>query len=88
MFGDLPSRVKLAYEDLCLKQAAATEYPTTETFEEVSAAWEHWHHISGIEEQFFFRSLGFNGWGWEIEITASITTSAKRETQKILSGES
>ncbi|KAH0849525.1 hypothetical protein HID58_096386, partial [Brassica napus] len=55
LFGDLPSRVKLAYEDLCLKQAVATDLPTTAAFEDVSAAWEHWHHISGIEEQFYFQ---------------------------------
>lgn len=55
MFGDLPSRVKQAYDDLCLKQTAATDLPTTEAFEEVSAVWEHWHHISGIEEQFYFQ---------------------------------
>lgn len=54
-FGDLPARVKQAFEDLFLKQAAATESPSPEAFEEVSAAWEHWHHISSIEEQYYYQ---------------------------------
>ncbi|KAH0880748.1 hypothetical protein HID58_068142, partial [Brassica napus] len=29
--------------------------PSPEAFEEVSAAWKYWHHISGIEEQFYFQ---------------------------------
>ncbi|KAH0872078.1 hypothetical protein HID58_069440, partial [Brassica napus] len=56
MFGDLPSRVKQAYEDLCVKQTEAMNSPSKETFEEASAAWEHWHHIYGIEEQFYFQT--------------------------------
>ncbi|KAJ4889497.1 Endonuclease/exonuclease/phosphatase protein [Raphanus sativus] len=36
-------------------EVVATDSPTTEAFEEVSAAWEHWHHISGIEEQLYFQ---------------------------------
>lgn len=55
MFGDLPTRVKQALEELCSKQTVATEFPSPEAFEEVSAAWEHWPHISGIEEQFYFQ---------------------------------
>lgn len=55
MSGDIPTRVKQALEELCLKQTVATEFPSLEAFEEVSAAWEHWHHISGIEEQFYFQ---------------------------------
>lgn len=50
MCGDLPSRVKHAYEDLCAKQTEAMQNPQTSTFEAASDAWEHWHHISGIEE--------------------------------------
>lgn len=57
MFGDLLSRVEHAYDDLFLKQTVATDFPSTEAFEEVSAGWEHWHHISGLEEQFFFQKL-------------------------------
>lgn len=56
MFGDLPSRVRQAYEDLCVKQTEAMNSPSKETFEEASAAWEHWHHIYGIEEQFYFQT--------------------------------
>lgn len=60
MFGDLPSPVKQAYEDLCAKQNEAMNFPSRETFEEDSsawkhAAWKHWHHISGNEEQFYFK---------------------------------
>lgn len=29
--------------------------PQTSTFEAASDAWEHWHHISGIEEQFYYQ---------------------------------
>lgn len=55
LFGDLPGRVKAAYEDLCVKQTEAMRNPHTTTFEAASDAWEHWHHISGIEEQFYFQ---------------------------------
>lgn len=54
-FGDLSSSVKEAYEVLCTKQTNAMLNPHTTTFEEASNAWEHWHHISGIEEQFFYQ---------------------------------
>ncbi|WZZ81234.1 hypothetical protein YC2023_101806 [Brassica napus] len=30
-------------------------HPHTFTFEKASDAWEHWHHISGSEEQFFYQ---------------------------------
>lgn len=55
MFGDLPTRVKQAYDDLCAKKTIAMESPDTSSFEAASDAWEHWHHISGIEEQFFYQ---------------------------------
>lgn len=55
MFGDLPGRVKQAYNDLCEKQTEAMRNPQTSTFEAASDAWEHWHHISGIEEQFYYQ---------------------------------
>lgn len=55
LFGDLPGRVKAAYEDLCVKQTEAMRNPHTTTFKAASDAWEHWHHISGIEEQFYFQ---------------------------------
>ncbi|KAH0858835.1 hypothetical protein HID58_087096, partial [Brassica napus] len=55
MFGDLPGRVKQAYADLCTKQTEAMQNPQTSTFEAASDAWEHWHHISGIEEQFYYQ---------------------------------
>ncbi|KAH0879593.1 LOW QUALITY PROTEIN: hypothetical protein HID58_066987, partial [Brassica napus] len=63
MSGDIPTRVKQALEELCLKQTVATEFPSLEAFEEVSAAWEHWHHISGIEEQFYFQKVQWLGLG-------------------------
>ncbi|KAH0893910.1 hypothetical protein HID58_056339, partial [Brassica napus] len=64
MCGDLPSHVKHAYEGLCAKQTKAMQNPQTSTFEAASDAWEHWHHISGIEEQFYYQKsrvqwLGF-----------------------------
>ncbi|KAH0867071.1 hypothetical protein HID58_074093 [Brassica napus] len=54
-YGDLPERVKMAFEDLCAKQTEAMQSPQTSTFEAASDAWEHWHHISGIEEQFYYQ---------------------------------
>ena len=55
MFGDLPGKVKHAYNDLCAKQTEAMRNPQTSTFEAASDAWEYWHHISGIEEQFYYQ---------------------------------
>ena len=55
MFGDLTGRVKQALADLCAKQTEAMQNPQTATFEAASDAWEHWHHISGIEEQFYYQ---------------------------------
>lgn len=55
MFGDLPGRVKTTYEDLCKKQTEAMQNPQASTFEAASGAWEHWHHISGLEEQFYYQ---------------------------------
>lgn len=55
MFGDLPARVKQAFDALCVKQNTALQNPQTSTFEEASDAWEHWHHLAGIEEQFFYQ---------------------------------
>lgn len=55
MYGDLPGRVKQAYADLFEKQTAAMQDPQVATFEAASDAWEHWHHISGLEEQFFYQ---------------------------------
>ncbi|KAH0917468.1 LOW QUALITY PROTEIN: hypothetical protein HID58_025128, partial [Brassica napus] len=54
-FGDLPARVKVALEVLCDKQNNAMRNHCTATFEEASDAWEHWHHLSGIEEQFLYQ---------------------------------
>ncbi|KAG2250693.1 hypothetical protein Bca52824_080829 [Brassica carinata] len=47
--------VKQAYNELCAKQTEAMQNPQTSTFEAASDAWEHWHHISGIEEQFYYQ---------------------------------
>lgn len=55
VFGDLSRRVKQAYDDLCAKQTEAMQNPQTSTFEAASDAWEHWHHISGIEEKFYYQ---------------------------------
>ena len=38
MFGDLPGRVKQAYDDLCAKQNEAMQDPQTATFEAASDA--------------------------------------------------
>ncbi|KAH0872433.1 hypothetical protein HID58_069795 [Brassica napus] len=54
-FGDLLARVKVTLEVLSDKQNNAMRNPCTTTFEEASDAWEHWHHLSGIEEQFFYQ---------------------------------
>lgn len=54
-YGDIPGRMKQAYTDLCEKQNVAMMDPQSSTFEAASDAWEHWHHISGIEEQFFYQ---------------------------------
>ena len=54
-FGDLPARVKAAYEELCEKLNNALQNPHTSTFEEASDASENWHHLSGIEEQLFYQ---------------------------------
>ncbi|KAH0859375.1 LOW QUALITY PROTEIN: hypothetical protein HID58_087636, partial [Brassica napus] len=62
-YGDLPERVKMAYEDLCAKQTEAIQSPQTSTFEAASDAWEHWHHISGIEEQFYYQKSRWLGLG-------------------------
>ena len=55
LHGDLHGRVRQAYEELCTRQTEAMQNPQTSTFEAVSDAWEHWHHISGIEELFFYQ---------------------------------
>ena len=54
-FGDISARVKAAFDVLCEKQNNALQNPHTSTFEEASDAWEHWHHLSGIEEQLFYQ---------------------------------
>lgn len=54
-YGNLLTREKQAYDNLCPKQADAMLHPHTFTFEKASDAWEHWHHISGSEEQFFYQ---------------------------------
>lgn len=41
LYGDLPGRVKAAYEDLCAKQTAAMHNPVTSSFEAASDAWEY-----------------------------------------------
>lgn len=41
MFWDLPGRVKLTYDDLCMKQKEAMQNPQASTFEAASDAWEH-----------------------------------------------
>ncbi|KAF3586700.1 hypothetical protein F2Q69_00027365 [Brassica cretica] len=56
MFGDLPGRVKQAYDDLCVKHTEVMQNPQKSTFEEISDAWEHWHHTLSIEDQ------GCSGW--------------------------
>ncbi|KAF2548880.1 hypothetical protein F2Q70_00020395 [Brassica cretica] len=55
MFGDLPGRVKQAYDDLCVKHTEVMQNPQKSTFEEFSDAWEHWHHTLSIEEQFYYQ---------------------------------
>ncbi|CAL9217005.1 unnamed protein product [Arabidopsis halleri] len=52
-YGDLPSRVKAAYEELCAKQNAALQNPREQTYEAVTEASERWNHLASIEEQFF-----------------------------------
>lgn len=52
-YGDLPTRTKAAWEDLYSKQEMVLQNPGADTFEAVSDALEVWHHLAGIEEQFF-----------------------------------
>ena len=86
MYGDLPGRVKAAYEDLCAKQTEAMQNPHTASFEAVSDAWEHWHHISGVEEQFYYKNRGFSGWGLGTGTRGSFIESTKAGTRGILLG--
>ncbi|KAH0914420.1 hypothetical protein HID58_028866, partial [Brassica napus] len=37
------------------QQIEAMQNPQTSTFEAASDAWKKWHHISGIEEQFYYQ---------------------------------
>ncbi|CAL9239425.1 unnamed protein product, partial [Arabidopsis halleri] len=55
-YGDLPSRVKAAYEVLCAKQNEALQNPQEETYEAVTEASERWNHLASIEEQFYQKS--------------------------------
>lgn len=55
MYGNLMERVKVAYDNMCTKQTEAVQNPYTSTFEAASDAWEDWHHISGIEEHFYYQ---------------------------------
>lgn len=79
--------MKLSYENLRLEQAAATDFPTTAAFEDVSAAWEHWHHISGIEEQFCFQKSKIKWLGLGDRYNCFYIMFAKRETQRMPSDE-
>ncbi|KAH0911757.1 hypothetical protein HID58_035078 [Brassica napus] len=54
-YGNRLTRVKQAYDNLCAKQADAMLHPHTFNFEKALDAWKHWHHISGIDEQFFYQ---------------------------------
>ncbi|KAG7536572.1 Reverse transcriptase domain [Arabidopsis suecica] len=52
-YGDLPSRVQAAYEELCAKQNEALQNPQEQTYEAVTEASERWNHLASIEEQFY-----------------------------------
>ncbi|KAG7571789.1 Endonuclease/exonuclease/phosphatase superfamily [Arabidopsis suecica] len=52
-YGNLPSKVKEAYDDLSCKQNAAHLNPQASTFAEVTESSERWNHLATIEEQFY-----------------------------------
>ncbi|KAG7532925.1 Reverse transcriptase domain [Arabidopsis thaliana x Arabidopsis arenosa] len=52
-YGDLPTRVKLAYVDLCQKQNDALTSLHQSSYATVIEAYEKWQHLASIEEQFF-----------------------------------
>ncbi|KAG7536617.1 hypothetical protein ISN44_As13g005530 [Arabidopsis suecica] len=52
-YGDLPTRVKLAYVDLCQKQNDALTSLHQSSYATVIEAYKKWQHLASIEEQFF-----------------------------------
>ncbi|KAG7533326.1 hypothetical protein ISN45_Aa08g009650 [Arabidopsis thaliana x Arabidopsis arenosa] len=52
-YGNIPSKVKEAYDDLCCKQNAAHLNPQASTFADVTESSEKWNHLASIEEQFY-----------------------------------
>lgn len=51
--GDLPRRVKEAFEILCEKQKKTMENPTAEAVREEANAHRRWQRLADIEEEFF-----------------------------------
>lgn len=51
-FGNIHQRTREAFEELCGKQQAALQHPSTAAFEEVAAATTTWNHWAEIEESF------------------------------------
>lgn len=51
--GDLPRRVKEAYEILCEKQKKTMENPTIEAIREETIAQRRWQRLADLEEEFY-----------------------------------
>lgn len=54
--GELPGRVKEAFEYLCMKQKETMEAPTVEAIREESKALKRWKTLADLEEAFFKQS--------------------------------
>lgn len=54
-YGDIPLRVKEAFQALCDKQEQALLTPTTDSFNSVAEAMENWNHWATIEERFYLQ---------------------------------
>ena len=52
-YGDLPTRTKLAYEEMCHCQNMALQDPTPVTFAAAAEATDRWSKLAAIEEKFF-----------------------------------
>lgn len=60
--GDLPKKTKEAYDALCEKQKATLEMPCLSAIQEEADAYEKWHRLAGLEEDFINRDRSCIGW--------------------------
>ncbi|CDY44607.1 BnaCnng11560D [Brassica napus] len=52
-YGDLPSRTKQAFEELCECQNRVLSDPTAENFSQAAEAYDKWNKLARIEEKFY-----------------------------------